>query len=173
LIEWIEQQGGEKVSVFGYSMGGYVALFAALRRPDLFDRIMTLATKFNWDEQNAAKEMAMLNPEEMERKLPHYVEQLKQAHPHIEWKDMVNRTLLLIDSLGRQPLLSPEQLHQCAVKVRVGVGDKDMMVTLEETIEVYRHLRYGSFYVLPDGKHPLEKVNIPLLSAQLVNFLTD
>jgi pimeloyl-ACP methyl ester carboxylesterase len=170
LISYIEQQGYEKVYVFGYSMGGYAALYAALQRPELFEGIMTLATKFNWNEQIALKEINMLNPDELEKKVPHYVEQLKSAHRHIEWKDMLNRTISLIDGLGRNPLLSPEVLHQSPVKIRVGVGDKDMMVTLEETIEIYRHLRNGSMYVLPDVKHPLEKVNLGLLKVELMDF---
>ena len=47
----------------GHSMGGYVALKLALKRPELVDRIITLGTKFNWTPEVAAKEVKMLNPD--------------------------------------------------------------------------------------------------------------
>ncbi len=170
LIRTIEEMNVENVSVFGYSMGGYVAMYAAGIRPELFNGIMTLATKYRWSEAIAEKEKAMLNAEEMERKIPAFVSQLTQRHPHIDWKEMVRNTASLLDSLGKENLLTPTRLNDIPVKVRVGVGDKDAMVSLDETVEAYKQLKQGSLYVLPDTKHPFEKVNENLLVCQINDF---
>src|SRR5215203_1275354 len=61
--QYCEEKGLREVSVFGYSMGGYVALYLALQAPALVRRIITLATKFQWDVATAAREVKMLQPE--------------------------------------------------------------------------------------------------------------
>ena len=151
-------------------MGGYIAMYTASIRPDLFDRIMTLATKFEWSEEIASKEKAMLNKEEMEKKIPLFVEQLKNRHTQLQWHDMIDKTASLIEHLGQHPVLSTEKLQSLLLKVRVGLGDKDSMVSLSETLAAYKLLKEGSLYILPDTKHPFERVNENLLTAHIKEF---
>lgn len=60
LLTYIESLQNT-VYVFGYSMGGYIALMAALEKPDLFKKIITLATKLDWSPESAAREIKMLD----------------------------------------------------------------------------------------------------------------
>jgi pimeloyl-ACP methyl ester carboxylesterase len=171
LIRHLEKEG-EKASVFGYSMGGYVALYAAYKRPDLFEGVMTLATKFHWNEAIADREKAMLNPDEMLKKIPAFVEQLTQRHPHIEWRELLAQTSMMIDALGQAPLLTNEIFGQLHVPVLIGVGDKDQMVSMDETIDTFRKIPNAQCYVLPNTKHPFERVDPILLSQHMVRFFT-
>src|SRR5688572_11472647 len=41
--------------IFGYSMGGYVALKLAHDHPGRADKIITLGTKYSWSPESAAK----------------------------------------------------------------------------------------------------------------------
>lgn len=170
LIRQIEAMPVGKVGVFGYSMGGYVALYAASLRPDLFEGVMTLATKLEWSEAIAAREKAMLDPDLMLQKIPAFTEQLQRVHHHIEWQDLLKQTASLLQDLGTSPLLTPEVLKSIPVNVRLGIGDKDNMVSLGETIDAYRCLANGSLYVLPGTKHPFEHVNQQLLAMQICQF---
>jgi pimeloyl-ACP methyl ester carboxylesterase len=52
----------------------------------------------------------------------------------------------------------------------VGVGDRDKMVTIEETLAAYRRLPNGRFIVLPDTPHPLEKVSPGRLAREIGDF---
>jgi hypothetical protein len=45
----------------------------------------------------------------------------------------------------------------------IGLADKDNMVSLEETTAVYKQLKNGAMYMLPNTKHPIEIVNVGLL----------
>jgi pimeloyl-ACP methyl ester carboxylesterase len=74
------------VHVFGYSMGGYVAAYLALRFPDVVDKIATLATKFLWTEEIAAKEIKMLQPDVISQKLPAFAKILEQRHQPQDWR---------------------------------------------------------------------------------------
>jgi pimeloyl-ACP methyl ester carboxylesterase len=170
FIQFIEENYTQKISVFGYSMGGYVALYAASLRPELFDSVMTFETKFKWTEEIAAKEIAMLNTDKMEQKIPAFVTQLKQRHQQIDWKDLVNKTASLLHNLGTNKLLDQLRLNSIPVKVMVGQGDKSEMIKPEETIDVFRQLQDGSFYVLPNTKHAFDKVNEKLLLSHITQF---
>jgi len=170
IISYVEKNKWKKVFVFGYSMGGYAALYAATKRPELFDRIATLATKFKWNPEIATKEKEMLDAEQIERKIPAFAEQLTQRHKHIDWKEMLQRTAGLLENLGVGNVLTPVRLEALPMEVMVGLGDKDSMVSMEETLNVYKQLKFGSLYILPDTKHPFEKVNENLLLCHLQNF---
>ncbi len=50
------------------------------------------------------------------------------------------------------------------------IGDKDNMVTLEESTEVYRSLPNAKLAVLPDTKHPMDKVRPNLLLSLMKDF---
>ena len=66
--------------ILGYSMGGYVALYSARENPELLGKIITIATKFDWNPETSKKEAGYLKPELMLQKVPALAEQLKQRH---------------------------------------------------------------------------------------------
>ena len=70
--------------VFGYSMGGFVALHTASRKPGLIGKIITLGTKFDWSTETLAKELRMLNPDLLLAKVPAFAETLIKKHG-LQW----------------------------------------------------------------------------------------
>lgn len=163
LLDYIHVNNLAPVAVFGYSMGGYVALTAALQQPDAFFRILTLATKFNWTPETAAKEMKMLDAKVMQEKIPAYVEQLKILHGEPGWEQLLTGTAALMQNLGHHPPLTDQTLKSITIPVRVMVGEQDTMVSVEETNAVFKSLPRGSMAILPGVKHPLEKVDSEVL----------
>ncbi|HYG51450.1 MAG TPA: alpha/beta fold hydrolase [Flavobacteriales bacterium] len=77
--------------VFGFSMGGYTSLYLAQSKPHLFDKIITLGTKFNWTPAEAEKEAGKLDVEVLEAKVPQYCTYLHVLHAD-KWKLVVNKT---------------------------------------------------------------------------------
>src|ERR1700754_572786 len=45
VLEYIHDNNIEHANIFGYSMGGYVAMYLAKHHPEKITRIITLATK--------------------------------------------------------------------------------------------------------------------------------
>jgi pimeloyl-ACP methyl ester carboxylesterase len=156
--QYCEEKNLSQVSIFGYSMGGYVALYLALQAPQLVRRIITLATKLHWDEPTAAKEVKMLQPELIEQKVPQFARALEERHAPTAWKDVLQRTAGLLTSLGESPLLTPEYYKQVSCPCLLMLGDRDKMVSLEETVAVYHQLPQGQLAVLPNTPHPLDAV---------------
>ncbi|AYN01440.1 alpha/beta fold hydrolase [Chryseobacterium sp. 3008163] len=162
LSEFIEKKNLEDVCIFGHSMGGYVALCYTLENPEKVNSVMTLGTKFDWTEEQALKESKMLNPDIIIEKIPKYAELLESQHGS-KWKKLLPEIAEMMISLGKNPPLHDEVLKNIEIPVQIMVGDQDNMVTIEESTAVCRKLTKGKLAVLPNTKHPLEKVRADLL----------
>lgn len=170
LRGWIAERSLEGVDIFGYSMGGYVALHAARTAPDLIGGVFTLATKFAWDPVTSAKEAGMLNPDAIEAKVPKFAVQLRERHAPGDWREVLARTAEMMRSLGESNELTLEDLGEVTNRVRISVGDHDRMVSVEESVAAYRALPSGSLIVLPDTPHPLEAVSSERLAREIFEF---
>jgi len=153
-------------------MGGYVALNLARRSPEIIDKIITLGTKFNWSKEVVEKEVKLLDAEVMLTKVPAFAKSLELKHGE-KWKTLLLRTAQLMRGISANNYLNPESLKNIKNKTLVGLGDKDQMVTLEETISVYRSLPKANMYILPNTKHPIEQLNSTLFVAVIKDFLRD
>lgn len=170
LEEYLSTHQIQQASVFGYSMGGYVALYLAKKQPELFSEIITLATKFQWDETIAAKEAAMLNADIILEKVPLFAEQLKQRHQPNDWKLVLDKTKAMLLQMGKE---NPLQLRDYAAidkPVLLLLGDNDKMVTREETEVVHQVLPNSRFQLLEQTAHPVEKVKYTVLADIIREF---
>ncbi|RAU84318.1 alpha/beta fold hydrolase [Pontibacter arcticus] len=167
----LDEKKIDQVSIFGYSMGGYAALYFALQHPTRVKRIYTLATKFAWSPATAEKETKLLNPEKIEEKVPKFAATLAQRHAPQNWKDIMHRTARMMMQLGQQPPLTPENLASITIPVQVSVGDQDTMVSVEETRWAFTHLPQANLQVLPATKHPLETIPKQRLAYEVTQFL--
>lgn len=156
------------VSIFGHSMGGYVALCYAMTNPENVNSVMTLGTKFDWTEEQALKESKMLNPDAILEKVPQYAQLLEAQHGS-KWKQLLPAIADLMVNLGKNPPLKND-VTGIKIPVQIMVGDKDNMVTLEESKNVYGNLPNAKLAVLPDTKHPMDKVRPGLLLNLMKDF---
>lgn len=170
VLQWMQERGIEQTDIFGYSMGGYVGLYLARHHPARVGRLFTLATKFDWNPDGAAREAAMLNPEKMQQKVPQFYAALQQRHSPNNLDELLHRTAAMMTALGEQPEVTLQDLAQIQTPVRVGVGDRDQMVSIEETVQIFRQIPNGQLAVLPATPHPIEKVPLPRLAAEIQEF---
>lgn len=172
LKEFISKNKLVKSSVIGYSMGGYVALNVALKDPAIISKIITLGTKFNWSKEAVEKETRMLVAETILEKFPVFAKSLEAKHGNT-WKELLSRTALMMHDISINNYLNAENLKNIQTKILLGLGDKDQMVTLDETLSVYKALPNANMYMLPATKHPVENLNIPVFISLIRDFLKD
>lgn len=170
LKEFIKEKELTQPDIFGYSMGGYVALYLAFQHPGLLGKIITLGTKFGWSPQSAAKETSRMNPELMIEKIPAYTTKLENLHGP-QWKELIWQTAGMMMELGESPLLNIELLSSLEERVLIMRGSEDQMVNDVESKWAVANLPKGNFKSLQGQVHPIEKVDILLLSEAIVNFL--
>src|SRR5690554_7631080 len=70
--------------VYGFSLGGYIALSAALKDETNFKGIVTQGTKFNWTKDEADKETKSLNVEFLSSKAEGFYNYLLDLHGRSE-----------------------------------------------------------------------------------------
>lgn len=169
LEQFIEDKKLNAANIFGYSMGGFVALYLAARKPNLIAKIATLATKFDWTLESATKEAAMLNPKIIQEKVPQFAKDLQHRHGET-WETLLSKTATMMQKMAAASLLNSEVLKTIECPVLLGIGDNDKMVSLDETRNVFASLSKAKMYMLPNTKHPLEGVNVPLLAEVLTDF---
>ena len=172
LLEFINQKSIQGADIFGYSMGGYVALYTAANHPVEIGKIITLGTKFHWDEKTALNEQKNLDPDTILQKVPKYAVSLEKRHG-AEWKNLLQRTAAMMLEMGHNNPLKPEHFSKITKACMIGIGDNDQMVTLDETLKVYKQLPNARMYMLPNTKHPMEMVNTHLLSEIISTFLNE
>jgi pimeloyl-ACP methyl ester carboxylesterase len=167
----LDDRGIQQVDIFGYSMGGYAGMYLAKLHPERINTIVTLATKFHWDEPTAAKEMQMLDAGKIEAKVPAFAKALQERHVPNDWKEVMQRTAAMLKALGEDNLLKPEDYESIQVPTLIMLGDRDRMVTLEETVAVYRALPNAQLAIVPGTHHPIEQVNLDALAFLVKQFL--
>jgi pimeloyl-ACP methyl ester carboxylesterase len=173
VLAFLREHETEPAHVFGYSMGGYAALLAASQEPARFASITTLGTKLDWSVESAAAETRFLDPEKMLAKVPAFAEQLRERHAPTRWEDVVRATAALMQAAGANPPLTAAGLARIAVPVQVLVGDADHTVGNESGVALAAQLPNGRYETLVATPHPLERVDLNLLSARIRTFALD
>ena len=170
VIKYLHENNITQVVIFGYSMGGYVAIFLARYYPEIVSKVITLATKFHWDETIVIKEIRMLDATTIEEKMPAFAKQLQRRHG-INWKALLEKTKQLLLQLGNNNILQIADYACVSTPCLLLLGDKDKMVTTAETIAVYEALPNGKYMLLPHTSHPVEQVEVPVLAAIIEEFI--
>ena len=170
LHQYIEEKDLKDVYIFGYSMGGYVALCYALKQTGKVASILTLATKLHWTVEGATKETKMLDPEVIASKVQKYAAQLMALHGENHWKELLPATAGLMMRLAENPLLNSTAYQSLNIPVQMMVGDKDVMVTIDETLDAVRNIPGANIAVMPNTKHPIDIVRPELLISLMKDF---
>ena len=170
VLYYLKQNNISKTNIFGYSMGGYVALYLAKQYPEKINKVMTLATKFLWTPVIAQHEIKMLDADKITEKLPAFAQTLAGRHQPGDWKIVLQKTIGMMTAMGNKNPLSLQDYETIEHPVMISIGDKDSMVTLEETTDVCRKLKNARLTVFPDTPHPIEKADPDKLVNEVIGF---
>lgn len=169
VLDWMNENYITSIDIFGYSMGGYVALWLARFYPDRVGKIFTLGTKLKWNEDEAQKEIKMLNPEKVVEKVPAFAQSLAKLHGEHEWKSVMSKTALLMKDLAHTHLTDVDFV-KIENEVLLGLGEQDSMVTTDETKYVQHLLKKSKLEIYPDVPHSIEAIPLGLLNGEIKRF---
>lgn len=167
VLQYLAAQQLEKVAVFGYSMGGYVGMYLARHHAAAITKLVTLGTKFFWDEGIADRQQKMFNVAVIEEKAPELAVQMQHRHAPQDWKLVVQRTASMLTDMGNDNPLKEADYALIQTPTLLIQGDRDKMIPAEEILQVYRQLPTAQCCLLPATPHPFEQVNVP----QLLNIV--
>lgn len=170
LMSFIRSEGLNQTPVFGYSLGGYVALYTASVFPEWKVPIITLGTKFDWSPQTVNEKFGFLNPETIENEWPALAQSLSQIHGAY-WKSLVCHTQNMLTELGNNPPLTKAVTKNISNPVLILRGELDRMVGKEESVRMASGLKNGLFKSIPQITHPVEKQDPALILPYVFEFL--
>lgn len=168
VLQWMQEYNKQTIDIFGYSMGGYVALFLAHLYPEKVGKIFTLSTKYNWTEENSKQEVRLLNPEKIEEKIPKFAQLLDNRHK--DWKKVLHKTAEMMLVMGLSAPLTSKILKTIEHKVLVATGDSDLTATIQETINTYQLLQHGHVFIIPQCLHPFEQIDHEIIATHILKF---
>lgn len=170
LSAYIDEKELNKVILFGYSMGGYVAMYAAATFPSKVKSVITLGTKFLWDESIASEEVKMLDQEVIMEKVPAFGEDLKRRHLPHDWKMVLATTKEMLLRMGIHNPLQLAHFHNMKPPCLILTGDRDKTVSIGESLAVYKQLNDAQLGVIPLSAHAIDKTDIDLLAYMIFRF---
>ncbi len=170
VIDWMDINGKSGLPVFGYSLGGYVALYIAANHIGYFSRIFTFGSMLDFDGGKVESELQMLNPEIIEEKVPKFADILSKRHAPNDWREVVIKTAEMLRDISGNPPVSDDDFRRINIPVVLGLGDRDTTTGIEETIRIHKLIEGSSLFVMPATPHPLEKVDFDVLSIMIRKF---
>jgi len=160
----IEELGGPR-PVIGYSEGGMVTLYLALRRPDLVTSLVLIATIHN---------IAGIVPPAMEPGNPfwewassRHAERSPDGGSHFP---IVVRRLREMFLAG-EPNLSTADLGRLGMPALVIAGDRDDLVPRQTTLALFDALPNAQMAIVPGGTHGIPFEKTVLVGRLIRDFL--
>ncbi|MDF1504439.1 alpha/beta fold hydrolase [Roseisolibacter sp. H3M3-2] len=171
VLDALDRDGADRATLFGYSMGGYVALLLAAQHPARVRAVVTHATKLAWTPEGAAREASRLDPATLRAKVPRFADALAARRAGAGgWEPLLARTAAMMHAIAARAAVTPEVLAGVACPARLCVGDRDATVSLEETAAAARALPKGELAVLPNTGHPLEAADPARLAREVAEL---
>ena len=112
----------------------------------------------------------MLNANKIEEKIPAFAKTLQARHYPIDWKLLLQKTSDMLLTLGKNNPLALHEFTTIQQPVQLMLGDRDKMVSLDETVAVFHQLPNAQLSVLPNTGHPIESVNTERLAFEIRSF---
>ncbi len=167
VLKFLDEKNIAQTDIFGYSMGGYVALWLAWKHPERVRSVTTYGTKLDWNPEVAAGMGRMFDPEKIEAKAPQLAESLSKIHGSEYWKPLCQSTAKFLHDLGNGLGLTSNAFGEIRCPVTIGWGDLDNVVTEAESRQTAEAIPQGRLEILAGGKHLIEQVD----AGQLARFV--
>lgn len=167
VLEYMDKNNIRRADFWGYSMGGYVALWLAWKHPERVNKVITYGTKLDWSPPVAESMARMFDAEKIAAKVPALAANWAAVHGADNWQELCRKTADFLLALGNGAGLPPQSFTQIKCPVILGWGDEDNVVTREESEKVAQAIPNGYFEPLAGGKHLLEQTPTDLLLEYL------
>ena len=160
---------GAPARVFGFSMGGAVALATALARPDAVARLAVHGVNVQWDEAEVEAMVGPMNPDRMRAEHPFWARRLEDVHG-AGWERLVADMIAFTRGLPDAHLTDVE-LGRVACPTLVSHGDADRFFDVRHAVGLWRAVPGARLQVIPGLDHPIQGVDVPAFAGGVERFL--
>jgi pimeloyl-ACP methyl ester carboxylesterase len=175
VIAQMDARGLARTYLFGYSSGGYLALYLARHYPARFTAVSALAVKYVFDARTVAHWTHLADPERIKALNPQNgrMDELIQTHQPQDWVPIVEMTCEYFRELGRKAPLSIEDLRAIRQPVMLFSSDNDQVVPLDEATALNKLLPNSRLVVFKGQSHPFKVVPVTAIARALTNWIDE
>lgn len=161
--------------LFGYSSGGYLALYLARHYPERFIAVSGLAVKYVFDQRTVAHWTYLCDSERLRTQNPKTgrMDELIRTHRPQDWEIVVKRTYDYFKELGRKAPLSIEDLRGIRLPVLLFASDNDQVVPLDESTALAKLLPNCRLVVFKGQSHPFKVVPVAAIARAFTNWIDE
>ena len=164
----VEHLALHDVRLFGFSMGGGVALAAAARHPDRISRLAVHATHVQWESEDVGR---MVPPMLAALDAPdgRWATRLRETHGP-SWRDRVHQLVGFTRGLP-EAWISDDALASIRQPTLVSAGDADRYFDVRHAVHLYRTLRSAHLWIVPGLDHPIQGVPLSSFATTVATHL--
>lgn len=163
--------GVDQTAVLGFSMGGTLALHAAMHLQERITHLALVGVNTTWDGPTLKAAAHRIDPAFITRMAPAWVDRLDREHGADRWRALAVQLRDGIDRYAAQTP-TPADLHALTLPVLVCAGDRDRIYPLAHTLNLYRTLPNSQLLILPGVEHDMHQINPRWLADALRRFLS-
>lgn len=168
ILAQMDQNGIESSYLFGYSFGGYIALYLAKHAPRRIRGVCTLATKFVFDQHTVD---LFTHLSSIERIRNQQKDIMDQRHPGQNWDHLVSGLADLYRQLGQSPALTEDNLRSISVPSLVISANDDQLVPWPESLKLAYRMPHGQGFTFAGKAHPINIIPVPFLASVIGTWL--
>ncbi len=161
----------DDANLFGFSMGGSIALALAHQHPARVRSLAVHGANFDWDARRVRRLQSRLNPDALARLSPVFAERLAEVHGAERWAARYRRLQAYAETLLDGPLRTAD-LIDVQQPVLVSAHDRDDLFPLEVPLALHHALPNASLALLPGTRHALATADPDVLAHLLRRHFT-
>jgi methylmalonyl-CoA epimerase len=166
----LDHFGLDSVRLFGFSMGGGVALAAALEHPGRVARLAVHGVNVQWDADEVDAMTGPMEGARLAEEHAFWARRLEETHGAERWRRLVGRLVAFTRGLPGHHL-TDEALAGVACPTLVSAGDRDRFFDVRHAVGLYRALPDARLWVVPGLDHPIQGVDVPAFAGAVGDFL--
>lgn len=151
-----------QVNLFGFSLGGFIALSYAYHNPERVRRLAVHATHIFWDPALVETMLTRVDHENIQNTSPELVRYLGQMHGKENWISLFERTK---DYTVNIINFKEEYQHVKDVKTPTLVSsvDEDDLFEVDSPVRLHNTLANSNLAIIPGKRHAFQNVNLDLM----------
>lgn len=167
VIRYMDAHDIARCHLFGYSMGGYIALYLAWQYPERIESVTTLNTKLDWTPEVVARMQGMMDPAKILAKAPQVAAQMASTHAPGDWTELAAETGRFLEVLATGGGLPETSFSSISCPVLLLRGDKDHVVTAQECERVTQLMPNAAYLEVAESGHQWEQVRLSEIAGLL------
>lgn len=168
VLAQLDREGINATYLFGYSIGGYIALHLARHHPERVLGVITLATKIVFDPPTVD---FWTHLSSVERIRDTQRDEMDRRHPGQNWDRQVSGLADMYRALGRRAPLSDHDFTRIHTPALIISASNDQLVPWPEALHLANLIPGAHGFTFAGKAHPLNMIPVEFLASIIGTWL--